>query len=568
MTRLFDFSLDTHGLDDVRFLIKRDDLPCNGDIESTFFDGIRNLRRHPGSLKIATALGQLAAQCEIVVIVRNADLVLDCDLPQRISQTIASLSTVGDWALAGPGGLGLQDERHLAIYASGNPAIPQYAGLQPLVDLMPDIYMVSAEFIRSLPMRMLANLDTALEPALAAQGYLDGRVSVFTPDLTVGIDGDLLARDLADVTSELSQTFRDRLSGQSIATLSGPIRTTMSDASSTSNQRTSDLQQAIQSCVTVRADTPSISLVTRTRFDRPHLLRRMLTSVSRARRDDMPFEVVLSTDTDPAMAEATFAELQQDFVNLKLRLKLNPAGGHSRVTNLLGGVQVASGEYVLFVDDDDYVDIFAFDAMRTACFCGNRPVVALTSQVHEESWEKTPSGRWVLTHSAQMNSYPASGWRDMFTGVNKLPICGLLFPRQRLRARLRDFPLRHDLSEDYALFLLTLTDPELPAIHECSEPVVHISIRGSENSVLMPDRRPWVQDITRFLADLTQANAVAGAGQWALFTQAASRTDRPDPAEATEHEALLERRNQEIRLLREEVKRLRAEDVRIGERAA
>ena len=79
----------------------------------------------------------------------------------------------------------------------------------------------------------------------------------------------------------------------------------------------------------------------------------------------------------------------------------------------------------------------------------------------------------------------------MFSGINKLPICGLAIPRARLEARLRAFEFRHDLSEDYALFLLVLTDPDLPGVHECPKPIAHISIRDSENSVLMHDRRPW-----------------------------------------------------------------------------
>lgn len=577
MTRLFEFSLDRSGLDGVRFLLSRTRLPCNGDVESPFLDGISGLRRHPANGSFASTFFQAAQDAEILVVIRNPDLVLDQDLPDRIVAALASLPAAGDWAIAGAGGLGLGDRRHIALYASAHPVIPENAGLQPLIDVMPDLYIVNATWVKALDKSEIAKADLALEIALTVQGYLDGRVSVFAPDLAAGIDGDLMARDLGRVTAELRRAFAGRLADQDLGTLSGPIRLDgTQDAVPLGDPMvptvptvpTIDLAERVAIAIADRASVPSLSIVTRTRFQRPHLLRRMLASISRARTEEMPLEIVLSTDADPSVAEAAFEDLRADFVNLRLRLKINPPSGHSRVTNLQGGVQIASGDYVLLLDDDDYLDLFAFDTMRAAFFAGNRPMIALTSDVHEETWEETPSGRWVLSHSARMKTYPARGWRNMFSGTNRMPICGMAIPRERLRARLRAFPMTHDLSEDYALFLLLLTDPDLPAIHECDEAAVHISLRGSENSVLMPDRRPWVQDIARYLADLTRTPGIAGAGQWALLTLP---EPGPAPPPASGVDALqdqLRRRDQEIRLLRQELQRLRESGSFARERAA
>ena len=558
MTRLFDFVLDRQGLKGVRFLICRDELPSNGGLESGFLEGISNLRRHPAGTPVSTVLFELADTAQHVVVIRNPQLVLDGDLPNRIAKAIGGLGGIGGWALAGAGGLGLNDRRHIALYASAHPAIPENAGLQPLIDLMPDFYVVNAGFLRNLPEDAFARTDTALELALAVQGYLDGHVSVFAPGLTAAIDGDLLARDFERLTGEISGVFAGHLRGQTLASLAGPIRLehgTAPDAPSGADQ---DLGAAIAGCIASRSEAPMLTILTRTRFDRPHLLRRMLTSISRARSERVPIEVILSSDADSDAAEEAFQDLQRSFMNLKLRLKINPPAGHSRVTNLLGGAEAASGEYVLILDDDDYLDLFAFDNLLPAFFAGNRPLVALTSEVHEETWEATPSGRWVLAHSMPMSSYPASGWRRMFSGVNKVPICGLAIPRARLMARLTAFEFRHDLSEDYALFLLLLTDPELPDVHECAEPVAHISIRDSENSVLMHDRRPWVHDIMRFLSDLVQTRGIAGQGQWALH--AGYARDLPaarDTSAVAGLQDLLHKREQEIRLLRRELGNLR-----------
>lgn len=451
MTRLFDFSLQRQGLEDVRFVVCRNELPPDGDLEAAFFAELADLHRHPSGAPFSDILVRLAETSETLAVIRNPRLVLDADLPRRIMKALESLDGIGDWALAGACGLELNDRHNMALYASACPAIPEYAGLQPVVDVMPDFYLINAGFIRrqSPP---LTTSDTALELTLVTQGYLDNHVSVFAPDLAAAIDGDLIPRAFGHLADGTDRAFSDRLGGQTISSLSGPIILSHTDVVEDLSEPQPDLKSTVVQCVTSRADAPKFTIVTRTRFQRLHLLRRMLTSISRARSAEIPFEVVLSTDVESELAESTFEDLQQSFVNLDLRLRLNPPGGHSRVTNLLGGVEAASGDYILILDDDDSLDPLAFDRLLPAFFAGKRPLIALTTECHEETWEETPSSRWVLAHSAPMTSYPSSGWRDMFCGINKLPICGLAIPHARLEARLKTFELRHDLSEDYALF--------------------------------------------------------------------------------------------------------------------
>lgn len=568
MIRFYEFSLKKPGLEGVRFLVRRETLPCNGDLESTFLDGVHGIQKHPINMKPGQILAQLAQRWERIVMIRNPEIVLDSGLPARIAAALASLKTVEPWALAGSGGLGQHDRRHLALYASEMPAIPERAGLQPLTDLMPDLYLINGAFLRDVPEDRLLPLDIALEPALALQGYLDGFVSVFAPDLTAGINGALMPRDMLRVSTELARAFGDLFPNQEVPTLSGNALLTSVEDRPTAQNVSQDLDERICAAVAARCDRPSISIITRTRFDRLHLLQRMLASISRARCDETTIEVILSTDVAETLAQGLVQTLQEENMNLTIKLQVNSAAGHSRVTNLLGGVQAASGEYVLFLDDDDYIDLFAFDTVRPAFFAGNRPLVALSSEVHEETWEETPSGRWVLTNAMPMNTYPASGWRAMFAGVNKLPICGLLIPRARLLTRLSTFELRHDLSEDYALFLLLLTDPQLPAIHECADATAHISIRGSENSVLMRDRRPWVQDITGFLTDLTANREICGAGAWEILRSTGQPAEGPPASSVEDLQQEVHRRNQEIRLLRMELHQLRNMQASLQETAA
>jgi len=147
----------------------------------------------------------------------------------------------------------------------------------------------------------------------------------------------------------------------------------------------------------------------------------------------------------------------------------------------------------------------------------------------------------------------------MFGGVNRLPVCAVIMPRETLIARLGTFTFRHDLSEDYTLFLLLLTDPALPEIVELPGTFGHISLRAQDrHSITMEDRRPWVRDIALYLADLTQTATVAGPGQWALLARGDTAAAAIDAKTIAELRAGLAGRDRQLRLMKSELARLRA----------
>ena len=118
--------------------------------------------------------------------------------------------------------------------------------------------------------------------------------------------------------------------------------------------------------------------------------------------------------------------------------------------------------------------------------------------------------------------------------------------------------LSHDLSEDYALFLLLLTAPDLPEIHEIDDVFCHISLRGAEHSIGMVDRRPWARDIFGHLDQLTKTSSIAGPGLWALLTQAAACGESPLTNRSVQDlRAQLSRYEREIALLQGQTARLR-----------
>lgn len=574
MPNYHELRLDRPGLETIRFLICRDTLSTNGDLETAFLEDVAELQCHPSGSALSSVLAQAAGRAgtDIVVCIRNPALVLDQDLPNRVSNACRTLPAPNDWAVAGSGGLGLSEERHLALYASANPGLPSVGGPKPVRDLMPDLTLFNAPFTARVLARRSGSVDAALEPLMISEGYLDGRVSMFLPGLNAGIEGDLLGRDLNRLTTELSRHFAQDLSGQQIHTLTGPI-----DLPDTSDIHggvagpcAADLAMATSTVIAEHCDTPSISIVTRTQFARPELIRRLLTSISRARQDLVPLEIILASDADPDLCDAQLAALSSSFPSLHIKLVRSEPHGHSRVSNLIAGIQAATHDYLAVIDDDDYVDLLGFSQLQKAFFRGSRPLVVTRCDAHEERWEISPGRSPVLASSTLALSYPPHRWRQMFDGVNKLPICAVLAPTTFVQNRIESWQFTHDLSEDYALFLLLLTASDLPEIFEIPEVFCHISLRGTEQSVGMTDRRPWVRDISGHLSAIMQPpSAVAGPGQWQVHTSRAHAG--PDPTTSrglADLRAALDQSERERRLLQRERARLIAELEAVREASA
>ncbi len=557
---LYSFRIDAPGLDGAVFLVERATLPAAGDLEAAFLAEAGQIERHRGA--VGHVAVRLAAEpgTEVLVLVRNSGLVLDERLAARIAAARSRLCALsGRWSLAAAGGLTPTGERVSALYASASPHLPLHPAPRPLVDPLPDLCLVDAAWLAERAARAPALPDTAFETILVTEGYLDRRVALYAPELVGGIDGSLRARDPLRLRAELQDRFAPTIPGEDIPTLTGPI--SIDPAAAEGNRppvpAAGLLAEAVEETVDALCDPLSLSIVTRTRFDRPHLLERLLASITRARRDSAEIEVVLSSDAPRETCETALADLRARFVNLALRLRHNPPGTHSRVDNLIGGLRAAAGEYVAVVDDDDYVDLFAFAEMQRALFLGARPLMATASAVHDETWTETPSGCHVLTRSAERATYPAAGWRRLFGGVNRLPVCALVMPRARLQARLDAFVFEHDLSEDYALHLLTLTDPALPEIVELPGVFCHISHRpGDGHSMTLEDRRPWARDIALYLAGLTRTAAAAGPGQWLLHAGRETADTAIEAQNAAELQDAVSARDRQIRLMRLEMARL------------
>lgn len=497
---------------------------------------LRGARRLDCLLEAALAPADVTA----VAVVLNEDAVLDDELPARLDAALTrSADLDGKWAVLAACGLVRAGLPCSAIYAKTNPRINYIRDRQPVIDCGADFWVVEAGFLRR---HVEAALRLSIPPAslphwLVLTGYAEGRVSIYEPLLALGVDGSELGRDPAAHAALIDACFGGLLLDETLPSLSGPIAIAPVGADRAARETAAGrmlLADWARQAARPFCAPFALSIVTRTQFKRPHLIRRYLATLTRARPADADLEVVISTDIDRAAAERCFQDLQLEFSALTLRLVVNDSSqGHSRVCNLLGGIFAAEKDYIAFVDDDDFIHIDAFDTLSTLRFLGNAPLALMTTQSREETWTQTPSGRWVLESTLAATSYAPDSWRGMFIGYNHLPICAMILPRTWAQDRVRGFEMRHDLSEDYTLFLLLLSAPDLPFVQEVPDTFCVVSVRNDgSNTVTMQDRSPWVRDIALYLHDLFIVTPQAGTGSYQAQSAISRAFSRPAPQPA------------------------------------
>jgi glycosyltransferase involved in cell wall biosynthesis len=114
-------------------------------------------------------------------------------------------------------------------------------------------------------------------------------------------------------------------------------------------------------CITPRVSRPHITVVIPT-YKRPQGLYRALASVTSDKSDD---QEVIVIDDDP---ELSAVGVVAQFQGVRYFAKRGFEKGLSQSRNM--GIQLARGDYILFLDDDDYLNPEALKTLRVAINSG------------------------------------------------------------------------------------------------------------------------------------------------------------------------------------------------------
>ncbi len=271
----------------------------------------------------------------------------------------------------------------------------------------------------------------------------------------------------------------------------------------------------------LRSD-PTISIVVRSTAGRGHFLRRNLDALGPQVSDAVAEVIVVSSEPIDGVRSqlASF-----DSAGL-LPITVIEAPGTpvpSRTASLTHAIERARGDYVWFVDDDDWAAPDAVEKITAAVHANDRPIIVAAVESVTEQWDGTELRAAVTTRR-----YLPREWFRAFTGWNHLPNCALVFPTGLCRDRLAATPIVRDLGEDYALQLIMYSAPGA-TVTVTDSTVARVSIRsGGDSTVTMVDRTPWLRDIGSHISDLSRDPVVSNAALWAM---GAAVRDIPYPEE-------------------------------------
>lgn len=545
----------------VGFLLTRAQLEHPVQFDNEFYESITILERYRKKTgEIIQKILEDDNKLEYLVVSKNEDLVLNQVLNDRIADCVEMASSVGNWVLATASGMDFNGEYRSCLYSSKNPHLRNGNSVCLVADSNPDLYMINLSSLRKLE-EFVTNekfrlLDQAFEVATIVAGYANKMRSIYLPAFSAALNSSFLERAYDVVVSESKPLFMERLYNAEWQTSFGQIDFEFLETTSPvmqapiPSESKVDLAKALEDVATGDIEMPDISIVVRTIFGRKYLLYRLLASIVRAKLDNQSLEVVLSSDLPKPKEPEWVEQIQDDFPQLNIVINRNKKGVYSRVNNMLGGIKAAQKEYVWFVDDDDYVDVYSFKTLKKAFNFSKPGLVFFDTSLHKEKWVESTSGARVLADSQPGKKYEGKNWIYLFSGVNQIPICGFIAQRELLLSGIDKFELKYDYSEDYVLLLLIIVLNKDP-VELINETLVHVSLRDDgENTVTEVDRSKWVRDISNFLYDLQSEPKIASMGFWNLPLVRIKRNEGELKQKEIEHlRKIIDRKDREIRSL-------------------
>ena len=261
----------------------------------------------------------------------------------------------------------------------------------------------------------------------------------------------------------------------------------------------------------VRPD-PTISLVVRTTLKRPALLERNLDALAGEHTTDPLLEVIVASTSDSEKLSSVVEDAKSRRPDLPIRRLSVEAGlGPSRTVAMTTALNAAKGDYVWFVDDDDWITPGSIRRLKASVHARSLPILVGAVASLEEAWHED---RLISTTPKRL--YEPAEWYRAFTGWNFLPNCSIVVPRVLAQRRMAVAPLHSDLGEDYALQLLLYTAPG-SMVDVVDAVIANVSWRpGSDNAVTATDRAQWLRDLSSHVSDLQRDASAATAAFWQL----------------------------------------------------
>ena len=218
-------------------------------------------------------------------------------------------------------------------------------------------------------------------------------------------------------------------------------------------------------------DNKSISVIIPA-YNIEDLLEKCVTSVA---SQDYPKELLQiivvddgSTDGTPHIAD----ELARKYSNVQVIHKEN--GGSSSARNV--GIEAATGDYLGFVDSDDYISGVMYSTMMEAALRNNADMVQIARDEISESGDKLPDVLEPFDEEKELT--PAEHLRTLLMHTGDASFCTKLTKRELFTEDMR-FP-EGELNEDFYLMIHMLE--KVNKLILLPEACYHVFYRTGSNS--------------------------------------------------------------------------------------
>lgn len=173
---------------------------------------------------------------------------------------------------------------------------------------------------------------------------------------------------------------------------------------------------------------------------------------------------------------------------------------NSRISGLLKGIDASQGDYILFLDDDDFLNHDSAEELQQVLnFDPVQRIVFFDSQQIVENKRKN-NGRAPKGHRYRALNSVAS-----FLGPNRTPICSVVYPKSTLdhiaeSLRGSGAPM---VLEDHLIFMLALKVSDFNFV--CSDKILTwISVHGDNQTVLNQIPIEWLSSMAAIRTTLLE----------------------------------------------------------------
>lgn len=267
------------------------------------------------------------------------------------------------------------------------------------------------------------------------------------------------------------------------------------------------ISEAVDEQVVVnRKNNNKFSIIIRTKFQRNELLERALASLYFSKiKANVEIETILVSD-DFSGYPKKFVQIEKMLNIVKVKSQ-KTASIPSRTLNIVNGVNAVKGDYVSFLDDDDYVDVDYFSDISKRISSENFDLLFFSARALKEKLSFDGQRLLVLSEERVID-YLASDALSFARGVNMTPVSAFSVRSSVIKQFIAKDLLKHDLSEDYTLLIgLLCSDLRVSILNKILN---YISLRdGDENTVTQVDRTKWLRDISDHLSVLYSNTEVA-----------------------------------------------------------